>query len=91
MIQIVEIYTRDNCSFCERAKAVLKVRNIPFTEHKLDKDFTREQLLNLFPSAKTYPVVVVDGFNIGGYNELEKLLTEEAQDPRTLLNEGEGI
>jgi glutaredoxin len=53
----------------------------------LDKDFTREQLLEMYPTARSFPVVVVDGFYIGGYTQLEQKLNEEFKDQRKLLNE----
>lgn len=74
----VVIYTKDNCGYCNSAKALLKSRNIPFKELALNVDFTRETLLETFPSARTFPVVVIDGFNIGGYNELYKTLSEQS-------------
>ena len=59
MIGHVEIYSKDNCPYCNRAKQLLNTMNIPFNEQKLDRDFTREILLERFPNAKTYPVVAV--------------------------------
>ena len=37
---------------------------------------------------KTFPVIVVDSYNIGGYNELEKFLVESKQEDRKFLVEG---
>lgn len=76
----VEIYTRDNCSYCTRAKQLLESRKIAYKEYHLDRDFTREVLTEKYATARTYPVVVVDGFYIGGYNELTtKLLESDMQ------------
>lgn len=84
----VTLYTKDNCTFCTQAKMLLSSKGVSFEEYKLNEDFSRESLLELFPSAKTFPVIVVDGFNIGGYTELNKFLTENTKDNRKLLNEG---
>lgn len=73
----VLIYTKDNCGYCNSAKALLKSKNIQFKELALNVDFTRETLLETFPSARTFPVVVIDGFNIGGYTELVRTLSEK--------------
>ena len=35
----------------------------------LNKDFNREQLLEKFPNAKTFPQITIDGKSIGGYTE----------------------
>lgn len=85
----VTIYSKDNCVHCTNAKMLLASRNLPFTELKLDQDFSRESLLEVFPNAKSFPIIVVDGFNIGGYNELSKMILEETSDNRRLLTEGE--
>lgn len=83
----VEIYTKPNCNYCRMAKQVLNHYNVPFTEKRLDVNFTREQLLEQFPSATTYPVVVIDGFNIGGYTELYEQLKGEFDTSRQFLTE----
>ena len=35
----------------------------------LDVDFTREQMFEKFPSARTFPQITVNGELIGGYTE----------------------
>lgn len=84
----VSIYTKENCSFCTQAKMLLSSKGIGYEEFKLNEDFSRESLKELFPKAETFPVIVVDGFNIGGFAELNKFLTENTKDNRKLLNEG---
>lgn len=64
------IYSKEGCTYCTMAKNLLESKNIPFTEKVLSLDFTREQLLAEHSLAKTFPVVVVDGFYIGGYTNL---------------------
>jgi glutaredoxin 3 len=83
----IEIYTRENCGYCTAAKELLRDRSISFSEFKLNEDFTREFLLEKFPGAQTYPVIVVDGFRIGGYTELKGMLREDASLNMKLLNE----
>jgi len=84
----VTIYTKDNCIFCTKAKMVLTNRGIQYNELKLHEDYTSEALKELFPSARTYPVIVVDGFNIGGCTELELILNEETEKGKKFLIEG---
>jgi glutaredoxin 3 len=85
----VTIYSKDSCVHCNNAKMLLASRNIPYQELKLNEDFTRENLLELFPNSRSFPIIVVDGFNIGGYTELSKMILEETSDNRKLLTEGE--
>ena len=83
----VVIYSKENCSYCMSAKLLLTNKGIPFKEKKLNEDFTRETLLEMFPNAKSFPVVVVDGFNIGGYMELKETLETRGTDNRKFLTE----
>lgn len=89
MISHVELYTKPDCPYCTRAKQLLKTFNIPFNEQLLGREFTREILLEKFPYAKSYPLVVIDGFHIGGYSQLEEKINEEYKSDKQLLNEGE--
>lgn len=66
----IEIYTKTACVYCTRAKDFLKSRDIVFSEYKLDQDFTTKTIHENFPSAKTFPVIVIEGKYIGGYEEL---------------------
>ena len=50
----VEIYTKHDCVYCQRAKVLLADKNISFNEQMLDRDFTREHILNKFPTAKAF-------------------------------------
>jgi glutaredoxin 3 len=84
----VTIYSMDKCLHCTRAKMLLTARGMPYTELKLDEDFSREHLKELFPSATTFPVIVVDGFNIGGYDQLDKMLNEQIKETGKFLTEG---
>ena len=85
----IEIYTKPDCIFCSKIKTFLYDKRLPFVENKLNEDFTREILKEKFPNAMSYPVVVVDGFMIGGYTEFTNMvsLNEQAHSSKKLLNE----
>lgn len=84
---IVELYTKDNCGYCIAAKTLLNNSNIQFTENKLGVHFTQDTLKTKYPYASTFPVVVVDGFYIGGYNQLNEQLLKNSSYTSNLLNE----
>jgi hypothetical protein len=56
-------------------------------ELKLDVDFSRETLLENYPTAKTFPVITVDGFYIGGYSQLAERINTQASENTQLLTE----
>ena len=70
----VEIYSKDNCGFCDMAIRLAETKNLDATVKKLGVDFSREELLEQFPSARSFPIVIVDGVNIGGFTEFSKLV-----------------
>ena len=86
-MQHVVIWSKPNCPYCSRAKNVLINHNIPFDEKVLNVNFTKEQLVETYPTAKTFPVIVIDGFYIGGYNQLAQKLNEQNNQTAQLLNE----
>lgn len=83
------VYGKTNCPFCEKAKTLLTIKKEQFDYLVLDKDYTREELLELAPDAKTVPQIWQDIngnlFHIGGYTELEDLFKDPVE---AALNEG---
>ena len=73
---MITVYSKDQCVYCEKAVTLLKLKAKEHVVYKLGKDFDRETILEMFPTAKTFPIIVVDKVYIGGYNELEKMLKE---------------
>ena len=69
---LVEIWGRPGCSYCERAKQICKKFGLNYIYHQLDEDFTKEWLLERFPGAKTFPQIIVDGEYIGGHDDFVK-------------------
>ena len=70
----VEIYSKPACPFCVKAKALAEQQGYDLTYKMLDEDFTREELFETFPTARTFPQIIVDGEKIGGYTEFEALV-----------------
>ena len=69
----IEVITRHEppCVYCESAKGFLETRKHKYKETVVGKDITREQLLERFPTARTFPVVLVDDQPIGGFQQLK--------------------
>jgi len=70
------VITRDQCNFCDQAKALLKGANLPYTEYNVQSNSSK-WLLTLMKKAdmRTVPQVFKpDGTHVGGYTELMKEL-----------------
>ena len=72
----VIIWSKDNCPYCDQAKALLKDRGITFEERKIGDGYTREELLEAVPTARTVPQIIINGAAIGGFTELRKYIDE---------------
>lgn len=70
---MIEIYTKQSCTYCMQAKILLKGLGIPFTESRIGNHITRDEFIEKFPDARTVPYILVDGKPIGGYEQLKKL------------------
>lgn len=73
MTEIV-LWSKYHCPYCDQAKALLKQKGIPFEERKIGDGWSKEELLESLPSARTVPQIVIDGKSIGGFNELKEYL-----------------
>ena len=68
---MIEIYGKTFSPYCDKAKALCEREGFEYSYKELDKDFTREEFFNIFPTARTFPQIKIDGNDIGGYTELE--------------------
>ena len=73
----IDIYGKTQCPYCDMAKRLAQqtCENSEqglhtYNYYQLDTDFTREELFEKFPGARTFPQISIDGENIGGYTEL---------------------
>ena len=54
------------------------MRGIQFEERKIGDGYTKEELLEAVPTARSVPQIFLDDKLIGGFTELEKYLKEAA-------------
>jgi glutaredoxin 3 len=66
----VVVLSKPFCPYCDKAKALLTKMEIPFTTRTLGEDLTREELLEIAPTARTMPQIIINSEVIGGYNQL---------------------
>jgi glutaredoxin len=68
------VWSKDQCPYCDQAKNLLKMKGIEFEERNVSHDWTREQLLEAVPNARTVPQIFLDEQLVGGFNELRQRL-----------------
>ncbi len=68
------VWSKYHCPFCDQAKALLTQKGIEFEEKKIGDGYTKEELLEAIPNARTVPQIFVDEQLIGGFTELKTFL-----------------
>ena len=62
---IIEIYSKEQCPYCDMAESsaiqTIKDEDGVMPKFMLGKEFDREQMLEKFPTARTFPNIIVDG------------------------------
>jgi glutaredoxin len=54
------------------SKQLLEQKGISYEELKYETDFTRDELFERFPQAKTFPQIeTTDGVYVGGFDQLK--------------------
>ena len=70
------VWSKDACPFCVQAKALLESKGVEIEERNIMAGtWTKEQLLEAVPNARTLPQIFVDDNYIGGFTELRKHLS----------------
>lgn len=70
------VWSKYQCPYCDQAKALLNSKGIQFEERKIGDGWTKEDLLEAVPTARTVPQIILNDELIGGFTELKKKLTE---------------
>ena len=69
----ITVYSKNNCGYCVKAKALLKGLGLEFEEKSLEKDFNSDPsklIEDIGKNVRTMPQIKIDGELIGGYNQL---------------------
>lgn len=67
---MIEIFGKIACPSCTKAKQFCESRGLKFEYKQLDTDFNREELFEIFPTARTFPQIKINGNAIGGYEQM---------------------
>ena len=67
----IVIYSKQNCTFCTKAKNLVKKLGLEYTEKKMeDFESTEAMLEDIGKQVRTMPQITIDDKLIGGYNQL---------------------
>jgi glutaredoxin 3 len=68
------VWSKYHCPYCDQAKALLKQKGIAFEEKKIGDGYTKEDLLEAVPTARTVPQIFLGEELVGGFTELRAKL-----------------
>jgi len=73
------VVSRDQCNFCDTAKALLKGQGLPYTEYNVQSPSSKWVLTLIKQAGHTTVPQIFDpnGNHIGGYTELRDLLVNQ--------------
>ena len=70
-IKDITVYTKQNCVYCVKAKALLKGLGLTFTEKKLEEFESVDSMIkDIGKKVRAMPQIKIDGELVGGYNQL---------------------
>ncbi len=73
------VWSKTPCPYCDQAKALLKQKGIEYEERNITEGtWTKEQLLEAVPTARTVPQIFLNEQLIGGFNELRHHLQNQS-------------
>ena len=76
------IYSKNNCVYCNKAKALLKGLGLEYEEKSLEKDFDSDAsklIEDIGKKVRTMPQIKIDGELIGGYNQLIEYFSDKGK------------
>ncbi len=66
----IEIYSGPQCSYCHKAKELLKSKGLPYTEIDISDEANRTELAGRLPRVRSIPQIFIEGEHVGGYEDL---------------------
>ena len=67
---MITIWGKPACPSCLKAKAMCEKYQLKYEYKELGTDFTREQVFEEFPTARTCPQIIIGGHKVGGYEQM---------------------
>jgi glutaredoxin 3 len=77
----VELYTKDYCPYCHRAKALLDKKSVSYTEFRVDlHPQLREEMISRANGGSTVPQIFINEKHIGGCDDMYELESKDQLD-----------
>ncbi len=76
----VEIYTKETCPYCHRAKALLSSKGVSFQELPIDGNAAKREEMIKRSGRTTVPQIFIEDQFIGGFDQLYALDREAKLD-----------
>jgi len=75
----ITIYSKPNCIYCDKSKALLKGLVLTYEEKMFGQDFkSPEELYEAVGTqVRTMPQIKIDGELVGGYNQLIEFMADK--------------
>ena len=74
---MITIYGKTQCPYCDMAEQLCESKGVEYEYKQLGTDFGREEMLETFPGARTFPQIILNNEKIGGYQELKEIFDKE--------------
>ena len=76
----ITIYSKNNCVYCDKAKALIKGLGLKYEEKKMESfDSVDAMLKDIGKKVMSMPQVKIAGKLVGGYNQLIEHFVEEGK------------
>ena len=68
------LWSKYHCPYCDQAYNLLKSKGYQIEERKIGDGFSKEELLEAVPNARTVPQIFINEQLVGGFTELNEYL-----------------
>jgi glutaredoxin 3 len=70
---VVTVYVSDWCPYCQRAKSLLRQKQVIFSEINVEEDEKSREEMFARSNRRTVPQIFFGDKHVGGYDELDAL------------------
>jgi glutaredoxin 3 len=64
------LYTKENCSYCTRAKQLLTAKKLHYQEIRIDLNPDKRIEMERLSGRRTVPQIFINDQSVGGYDDL---------------------